>query len=111
MSDLLVRGGLVVDGTGAPARPADVRVRRGRIAEIGPGLRPDGDRVLDAAGGYVTCGFIDIDTPFDPAVFWDPMGDPMPQHGVTTLLAGNCSRFMATVLPGQHSGVQERLCY
>jgi N-acyl-D-aspartate/D-glutamate deacylase len=56
MSDLLIRGGLVVDGTGTPARAADVRVRDGRIAEIGPGLRPDGERVLDAGGGYVTPG-------------------------------------------------------
>ena len=50
MDDLLVRGGLVVDGTGAAARAADVRVRGGRIAEVGPGLRPDGERVLDASG-------------------------------------------------------------
>ena len=111
MSDLLVRGGLVVDGTGTPARAADVRVRGGRIAEIGPGLRPDGERVLDAGGGYVTPGFIDIHTHFDPAVFWDPMCDPMPQHGVTTVLAGNCSLSLAPVRPGQHGGVQELLCY
>ena len=111
MSDLLVRGGLVVDGTGSPARAADVRVRGGRIAEIGPGLRPDGERVLDAGGGYVTPGFIDIHTHFDPAVFWDPMCDPMPQHGVTTVLAGNCSLSLAPVRPGQHGGVQELLCY
>src|SRR5262249_30395740 len=111
MSDLLVRGGLVVDGTGALARAADVRVRGGRIAEIGPGLRPDGERVLDAAGGYVTPGFIDIHTHFDPAVFWDPMCDPMPQHGVTTVLVGNCSLSLAPVRPGQHGGLQELLCY
>src|SRR2546423_13631075 len=79
MDDLLIRGGLVVDGTGAAARPADVRVRDGRIAEIGPGLRPDGERALDASGGYVTPGFVDIHTHFDPTVFWDPLCDPMPQ--------------------------------
>jgi N-acyl-D-aspartate/D-glutamate deacylase len=111
MGDLLVRGGLVVDGTGAPARAADVRVRGGRVAEVGPGLRPEGERVLDAAGGYVTPGFIDIHTHFDPAVFWDPMCDPMPQHGVTTVLVGNCSLSLAPVHPGQHGGVQELLCY
>ena len=111
MSDLLVRGGLIVDGTGAPARAADVRIRGGRIAEIGPGLRPDGERVLDAGGGYVAPGFIDIHTHFDPAVFWDPMCDPMPQHGVTTVLVGNCSLSLAPVRPGQHGGLQELLCY
>jgi N-acyl-D-amino-acid deacylase len=111
MSDLLVRGGLVVDGTGGPARAADVRVRDGRIAEIGSSLRPDGERVLDAAGGYVTPGFIDIHTHFDPTVFWDPMCDPMPQHGVTTVLFGNCSLSLAPVRRGQHGGLQELLCY
>jgi N-acyl-D-amino-acid deacylase len=111
MNDVLVRGGLLVDGTGAPARAADVRVRGGRVAEIGPGLRPEGERVLDAAGGYVAPGFIDIHTHFDPAVFWDPMCDPMPQHGVTTVLVGNCSLSLAPVRPGQHGGVQELMCY
>ncbi len=111
MGDLLVRGGLVVDGTGAAARAADVRVRGGRIAEIGPGLRPDGEQVLDASGAYVTPGFIDIHTHFDPAVFWDPLCDPMPQHGVTTVLVGNCSLSLAPVRPEHRSGLQELLCY
>jgi N-acyl-D-aspartate/D-glutamate deacylase len=67
--------------------------------------------VLDAQGGYVAPGFIDIHTHFDPAVFWDPMCDPMPQHGVTTVLVGNCSLSLAPVRPGQQAGLQELLCY
>ena len=111
MGDLLVRGGLVVDGTGAAARAADVRLRGGLIAEIGPGLRPDGEQVLDAAGAYVTPGFLDIHTHFDPTVFWDPLCDPMPQHGVTTVLVGNCSLSLAPVRPEHRESLQELLCY
>jgi N-acyl-D-amino-acid deacylase len=95
VGDFLVRGGSVIDGTGGAAFRGDVRVRDGRIAEIGPGLRPDGERELDASGAVVTPGFIDTHTHFDPSVFWAPSADPMPQHGVTTVLTGNCSLSLA----------------
>ncbi len=95
--DLLVRGGTLVDGTGAPARPADVRVRDGRIAEVGPGLAPDGETTIDAGGAYVAPGFIDCHTHYDPSVWWDPLVDPMPQHGVTTVVTGNCSLSLTPV--------------
>jgi N-acyl-D-amino-acid deacylase len=89
--DLLVRGGTVVDGTGGPSRRADVRVRAGRIVEVGERLAPDGERELDAGGAVVAPGFIDTHTHLDPQVFWDPACDPQPQHGVTSALVGNCS--------------------
>ncbi len=93
MSDreLLIKGGQVVDGTGAPGRSADVRVRGGRIVEVGPGLDADGAEVFDAAGAVVAPGFIDTHAHTDPQVFWDPTLDPEPLHGVTTMLVGNCS--------------------
>ena len=81
----------MVDGTGGPGVAADVRVRDGRIAEIGAALSPDGEAELDAAGAVVAPGFLDLHTHLDPQVFWDPACDPQPQHGVTTALVGNCS--------------------
>jgi N-acyl-D-aspartate/D-glutamate deacylase len=89
--DLLIRGGEVVDGTGRAAFRADVRVRGGRIVDVGPDLAPDGERELDASGAVVTPGFIDTHAHTDPQVFWDPTLDPDPLHGVTTMLVGNCS--------------------
>ena len=109
--DLLIRGGEVVDGTGAPARPSDVRISDGRITEIGPALRPDGEREIDAGGAYVTPGFIDIHTHFDASLFWDPFCDPMPLHGVTSLLYGNCSLSLAPCRPEARDELAALLCY
>jgi N-acyl-D-aspartate/D-glutamate deacylase len=88
---MLIRGGDVVDGTGAPATRADVRVRGGRIVEVGPQLAPDGEPEIDASGAIVAPGFIDTHAHTDPQVFWDPLLDPEPLHGVTSMLVGNCS--------------------
>jgi len=95
VGDLLIRGGTLIDGGGGPSRDADVRVRAGRIVDVGPGLRAEGETELDASGAVVTPGFIDTHTHYDPALFWDPAADPMPQHGVTTMLLGNCSLSLA----------------
>src|SRR5699024_7780503 len=86
VGNLLVRGGMVVDGTGAPARAADVRVRDGVIVEIGPGLVPDGEVEVDAAGAYVTPGFIESHSHYDGAMWWDPSCDPLPAYGTTTAI-------------------------
>lgn len=95
--DLLLRGGRVVDGSGAPAFDADVRIRGDRIIAIAPGLPVDGARVLDASGCFVSPGFIDTHTHYDAALFWDPRCDPIATHGVTTVLIGNCALGLAPV--------------
>jgi N-acyl-D-aspartate/D-glutamate deacylase len=111
VSGVLVRGGTVVDGTGAPGYASDVRVRHGVIVEIGRGLRPDGEVGLDADGAVVTPGFIDNHTHFDPSLFWDPFCDPMPQHGVTSVLIGNCSLSLAPMRADLRDGMSEVFSY
>lgn len=95
--DLLITGGTVIDGTAAPRFAADVRIRSGIIVEIGHNLSRAGEQVLDAAGQVVSPGFVDSHTHLDPTVWWDPLCDPMPQHGVTTVVTGNCSLSLAPV--------------
>jgi N-acyl-D-aspartate/D-glutamate deacylase len=100
MHDLVIRGGELVDGTGAPGREADVAVDAGRIAAVGRGL-PAGREEIDARGKLVTPGFVDIHTHYDGQATWDPLLTPSCWHGVTTLVMGNCGVGFAPVRPGQ----------
>jgi len=93
----IISGGLVLDGTGAGAVRADVRISGGRVVEIGPDLDPGEAKVHDATGCYVSPGFIDTHTHYDGSLFWDPTCDPIIQHGVTTILIGNCSLGLAPI--------------
>jgi N-acyl-D-amino-acid deacylase len=96
-ADLIIRGGTVIDGSGAPGRRADVAVTGDRITGIGDDL--DGKRTLDATGHVVAPGFIDIHTHYDAQVFWDPALTPSSWHGVTSVVAGNCGFSIAPCRP------------
>jgi N-acyl-D-amino-acid deacylase len=97
-SPMLIKGGRVVDGTGKPAFNADVRVRDGFVAEIGPDLAAkDDERVFDAKGCEVTPGFIECHTHMDAVMWWQPSLDPLPGYGVSTVVMGNCGFSAAPV--------------
>jgi N-acyl-D-aspartate/D-glutamate deacylase len=100
--DLVVRAGTVVDGTGAPARTADVAVQDGRIVEVGK-VDGIGAREIDADGALVTPGFVDIHTHYDGQATWDDRLQPSSQHGVTTVVASNCGVGFAPVRPQDHA--------
>ncbi|MHB1583105.1 MAG: N-acyl-D-amino-acid deacylase family protein [Acidimicrobiales bacterium] len=106
-ADLVIRGGTVVDGSGAPGYRADVAVAGGVIEEIGERLH--GRQELDASGCAVTPGFIDIHTHYDAQVFWDPALRPSSFHGTTTVVAGNCGFTIAPTRPEHHEAIVRTL--
>src|SRR3954466_10534558 len=101
MHDLVVRGGTVVDGTGAEARTADVAVTDGKVTEVGK-VDSKGRQEIDADGQLVTPGWVDIHTHYDGQATWDDVLAPTAWHGVTTLVMGNCGVGFAPARPDQH---------
>jgi N-acyl-D-amino-acid deacylase len=101
MHDLVIRNGHVVDGSGAPGRPADVAIDGDRIVGVGS-VDGRGRREVDADGLVVTPGFVDIHTHYDGQATWDPEVSPSSWHGVTTVVMGNCGVGFAPAHPDRH---------
>jgi N-acyl-D-amino-acid deacylase len=103
---LLIKHGSVIDGTGAAARPADVALEGDRIAAIGPNLRGEAARTIDATGHAVAPGFIDAHSHSDLFYFACPSAESKVRQGVTTEVVGMCSFSQAPLRPGQEDIIQ-----
>lgn len=102
--DLLIRNGRVVDGSGLPSFIADVGVKKGKIVGVGR-LKGSAARTIDADGLVVSPGFIDHHTHMDGQILWDPFGTCEPQHGVTSIIMGNCGLALAPVKNGDEDAI------
>ncbi|MFT5978995.1 MAG: N-acyl-D-aspartate/D-glutamate deacylase, partial [Ilumatobacter sp.] len=105
--DLLIRGGSVIDGTGADARIADIAVSNGVIVAVGADLAGTADTVVNASGSLVIPGIVDIHAHYDGQATWDSRMHPSSWHGVTTAVMGNCGVGFAPVVASNHDKLIE----
>jgi N-acyl-D-amino-acid deacylase len=108
--DLLIRGGRIVDGSGAPSFRGDVGVKDGKILALGK-LSGAADRVIEAEGRAIAPGFIDNHCHYDAQVTWDPLCSFSCDHGATSVVIGNCSLALAPVRRGAERRLAEFLSY
>lgn len=101
MFDIIIRGGTIVDGTGAARFTGDIGIVNGAITEVAATIVGETAEEIDATGKLVTPGFIDIHTHYDGQVSWDTLLEPSSGHGVTTVVVGNCGVGFAPVRPGR----------
>ena len=99
MYDMVIKGGTIIDGTGAPAFKGDVAIQNGKIAEVSETIEAPAKEVVDASGLLVTPGFVDMHTHYDAQATWDPYVSPSGWHGCTTVVMGNCGVGFAPCRP------------
>jgi len=109
--DILIRGGNVLDGTGSPARAADIGIQRRRIARVGKLARAPAHRTIDAKGLFVAPGFIDIHTHSDIGILVEPTAECAVRQGVTTHVIGNCGDSPAPISEGYRELATRRFEY
>ncbi|HTY80138.1 MAG TPA: amidohydrolase family protein [Candidatus Bathyarchaeia archaeon] len=108
--DVVIRGGTVIDGTGAPARSGDLALLDGRISEVGQ-VTGRGREEIDATGLVVAPGFIDPHTHYDAQLTWDPLASCSSWHGITTIVTGNCGFTLAPSRPADRLTLMRMLEY
>ncbi len=100
--DLLIKNGIVVDGTGKKPFPSNLAINNGKIVAIDKDIS-DAKRIIDAKDNYITPGWVDIHTHYDGQALWDPLLTPSSYNGVTTAVFGNCGVGFAPVKPGKET--------
>lgn len=105
MYDIVVKNGLIVDGSGMPGYRSDLGIKAGKVAHIGRIEDAEGSQIIDAEGCVVAPGFIDPHTHFDAQLLWDGEARPALAHGITTVVPGNCSLSLAPLKVAHRDGL------